>query len=218
MDYVRQQLSGNGGPNGTNNKIPIGRPVPIHAGQVEEAVHRIDNMGAIDLSRLRFSVADDAIGIDSVLDVAIFQVPAHCNSQLCDLSEHGIGKLEHFDGASYLSLCNNDGRLQIDRERFRGHHSELAIPGDGPMIEDRIVDGGEIVVSERDRTYEVMIANCNKQGKQVNMAGQVIFQSFGRHSADDVDAAVGMHLLMIGIASPDVVDHRLDHTDNHQDY
>ena len=58
----------------------------------------------------------------------------------------------------------------------------------------------EKAASPRSCPHEVMIANCNKQGKQVNMAGQVIFQSFGRHSSDDVDAAVGVHLLMIGIA------------------
>jgi hypothetical protein len=207
MDYLRQQLSGRVDDSTSNhNNVPIGRAVTIHPGQVEEAVHIIDYQGAIDLSRLHFSVGDESVqadgqhGIDTFLDIAVFQVSSHCSSKSCDLSEYGIGKLEHFNDASYLSLCNNDGRLQIDRERFRGHHTELLVPSLGPMPQDHIIDGGEILVSERDRTYEVMIANCNKQGKQVFMAGQVIFQSFGRHSSDDLDPAVGMHLLMIGVA------------------
>jgi hypothetical protein len=186
---------------GTGNRYPD-KAVLIHPGLVEEAVHRIGHRGGIDLSELRFEAGDSsADGIDFVVDIAIFQVPAHCNSRTCNLSEYGVGTLERYNGVEYLSLCSNDGRLQIRKDRFKGHHFEISVPGQGAIPQDRIVDGAEIMVSDKDRTYEVMLANCNKRGRDVSVSGKVAFDSFAYssalHAQDDVS---GIHLLVMGVA------------------
>lgn len=210
MDYFRNRLTSRGANDdsreeSTRNPRPERAGVIIHPGLVEEAVHRIDHQGGIDLSELRFGVGESSSSIsagkDSVLDIAIFQVPAHCNSQACDLSQYGVGLLERYNGMEYLSLCGNDGRLQIQRDVFRGHHMEIPVPREGDLPQDRIFDGAEIIVAERDRTYEVMLANCNKAGRDISLSGQVVFESFGRASSlgaqDDVS---GFHLLLVGVA------------------
>lgn len=181
--------------------VPSKNNIVIHPGLVEEAVHRIDYQGGIDLSELRFSVDESLSSTnDSALDIAIFQVPTHCNSQKCDLSQYGVGSLESYNGAEYLSLCGNDGRLQINADTFRGHHMELPVPGKGDMPLDRIMDGAKIIASEKDRVYEVMLANCNRGGRAVTLEGQVVFESFGKsalHAQDDVS---GLHLILMAAA------------------
>ena len=41
-------------------------------------------------------------------------------------------------------------------------HNAYALPRIGDMPQDRILDGAEIIVSKKDRTYKVMLANCIK--------------------------------------------------------
>jgi hypothetical protein len=214
MTYLRNRLAGRGrglnnnaedkptnSSNGNDNRRPD-KAVLIHPGSVEEAVHRINHQGGINLSELRFVGGEwSTRGIDSVVDIAIFQVPEHCNSHTCNLSEYGVGTMERYNGVEYLRLCNSDGRLQIQKDRFRGHHFETSVPWKGEMPQDRILDGAEIIVSEKDRTYEVMLANCNMRGRDISVMGQVVFESFRKssalHAQDDVS---GLHLLMTGVA------------------
>jgi hypothetical protein len=210
MKFLRNSLTGplgnndaeDNNTNGTKGNRHADRVVWIRPGLVEEAVHRIDHQGEIDLSDLRF-VAGESFkrGVDSLLDIAVFQVPANCNSRTCNLSEFGVGKLERYKGVEYLSLCSNDGRLQIQKDRFLGHHFEIFVPRTGEMPQIRILDGAEIVISEKDRTYEVMFANCNKRGRDISLSGQVVFESFGKSSVLHAqDNASGLHLLVMGVA------------------
>lgn len=204
MDSLRQHLVRRRGDRNTapsNLRIPANHVV-IRPGLVEEAVHKIDYQGDIDLSELRFVALEDSesYNIDSFVDIVVYQVPAHCNSHTCDLSEYGVGILDRYNGSDYLRLCDLNGRLQLDHDKFRGHHVELSVPRKGPMPLDRVMeDASYILASQRDQTYNVMVANCNKEGREIAVTGQVIFESFGKtlYAQDDVS---GMHLLMMGIA------------------
>ena len=139
------------------------------------------------------------------IDIAIFEVPNDCNSQKCDLTEYGVGILEHYDGIRFLNFCSPEGRLNINKDKFIGHHVELPVPTNGPMITDHVnLDDSEIYIANAGRTFEVMIANCNKQqGREINLYGQVVFDSIGLASNSEQDAAIvttEIHLMLFALA------------------
>lgn len=177
-------------------QVPV---VTIAGGKVEEAVHYMSDPGYIDLSFLRFyssstyrsqyynsgntnnykgdgAGSDDAMkhindGVESFLDVAVFEVPEHCTSRNCDLSRFGVGSLSHFKSSNYLTLCKN-GRLVLDHNNFKGFHTQLMIPSEGPMPTH--IKNAKFSVPEK-RFYEVILANCNGKGQRVHVSGQVVF-------------------------------------------
>lgn len=209
MDFVRNRLwTGRiGGRHGPASH-PQGATIDIYPGQVEEAVHTMPFIGAIDISGLSFYAyprdddidfahdgdVDEALRksisysstrnsnetiqslqMDSIVDIVVFEIfNDQCTSQKCDISNYGVGQLEHFDGIEYVSLCQ-DGRLRIDSDDFTGRHVEIRIPSQGRLPDRQIADeDGLISVPESDRTYEVIIANCNKYGRKVLLTGQVL--------------------------------------------
>eukprot|EP00535_Pseudo-nitzschia_heimii_P013612 CAMPEP_0197193960 /NCGR_PEP_ID=MMETSP1423-20130617/28368_1 /TAXON_ID=476441 /ORGANISM="Pseudo-nitzschia heimii, Strain UNC1101" /LENGTH=204 /DNA_ID=CAMNT_0042647295 /DNA_START=149 /DNA_END=760 /DNA_ORIENTATION=- len=103
---------------------------------------------------------------ESFLDIAVFEVPENCTSRNCDLSKFGIGSLTHFDGNSYLNLCQS-GRLRIDQNIFKGHHTQLMIPGEGGMPDRIKQNKNNKFRMPKHRHYEVMLANCNEKGRRV---------------------------------------------------
>ena len=91
-----------------------GPSIGIPPGQVKEDVHYMESRGAIDLSELRFyadeypqaahssldfgvqsnkTYEEDQIkdknvgGVETFVDIAVFEVPKHCTSRNCDLSK-----------------------------------------------------------------------------------------------------------------------------------
>ena len=159
----------------------------ISPGDVEEAVHYMKYTGEIDLSELRF-VADHsshqskeeeeeeeaAGGVQSFLDIAIFEVPEYCTSQNCDLSRFGVGEFTEINGMPFLGLCKN-GRLIIDDNIFRGKHSQLMVPSQGSMPSHIKSGSATFKVPSPNRSYDVMIANCNDHGRHVHLTGGVVF-------------------------------------------
>ncbi len=113
MDHVRQFLTRlkTGENSDDDDEHWSGPSIGIAAGQVKEDVHYMESRGSIDLSNLRFyavdypqqmhqssnlhvrvpnnSTIDDYNNgrVDSVVDIAVFQVPEHCTSDNCDLSK-----------------------------------------------------------------------------------------------------------------------------------
>jgi hypothetical protein len=206
--------------------------VQILPGQVEEAVHKLQHPGGINLSELRFHVLqvddeedDEASVYDrnhhhdnqqeeyddtdttstiTYIDIAIFEVPNDCNSQKCDLTEYGVGILEHYDGIRFLNLCSTEGRLKINTDKFIGHHIELPVPTKGPMLTDRVnKEDSEIYIADSGRTFEVMISNCNKQlGRQIDLYGQVIFDSIrsAKSQEDNLGISSEIHLILFGLS------------------
>jgi len=116
-------------------------------------------------------------GIESFLDIAVFEVPQHCTSRNCDLSKYGVGSLSHFQDATYLSLCQA-GRLILDHNKFKGKHTQLMIPriDSGTPMPDYITSKAGKFSFPQKRYYEVMIANCNEKNEQtIHVTGQVVF-------------------------------------------
>ena len=74
---------------------------------MEEAVHYMQFTGEIDLSELVFSAEGPSNGVQSFVDVAVFEVPSQCTSHNCDLSQFGVGALTHFNGVTFLNLCQS---------------------------------------------------------------------------------------------------------------
>lgn len=116
MDHVRNFLTrlktGHHGGDENDDNILSGPNIGISPGQVKEDVHYMESRGSIDLSTLRFHaeeypkktqsnlnlripsnstqeiiVGNNPVGYESIVDIAVFQVPEHCNSQNCDLSK-----------------------------------------------------------------------------------------------------------------------------------
>jgi hypothetical protein len=238
MDVIRKELRhqkqqrGGGGGKGKDNDEYV---IQIHPGQVQEAAHKLQHPGEINLTELRFKAVrssdegdDDAfvdfedevfdrnhrhhgdnkeeevgLNINTYIDIAIFEVPNNCNSQTCDLPDYGVGTLEHYNGIRFLNLCDN-GRLKINHDLFVGHHIELPVAKYGPMKTDRLdVEESEIFVPTGGRTFEVMIANCNKQGREINLFGQVVFDSIllnNDGSINGIDIISEIHLVIFALA------------------
>ncbi|VEU35276.1 unnamed protein product [Pseudo-nitzschia multistriata] len=125
---------------------------------------------------------------NSYVDIAVIEIPLECRSGQqppCDLTSKGIGKIEHRDDTSFLSLCDETtGRLLIDHEVFRGYHTVLHIPPTGMMMKDRIIDPKAKSIPSfpsQDSKYDVLIANCDQQaygtGRNIGLSGQIIFES-----------------------------------------
>jgi len=102
MDFIRNQIANfnkndhDDDDGNNNNQDQTGRPTSdISPGQVEEAVHYMSQNGYIDISFLRFASSLSKYhkevqiqdGVESFLDVAVFEVPEHCTSRNCDLSK-----------------------------------------------------------------------------------------------------------------------------------
>jgi len=159
--------------------------IVIPPGKAEEAVHWMEMRGDIDLSALTFR-ADHAQGdklVESFLDIAIFEVPQGCTSQTCDLTRYGVGKPRDFGSLPFSNLCDN-GRLIIDKEIFQGYHTQLMVPMEASM--PKRVKHGKYVVRNKNKSYEVMIANCNEGGRTIRISGQVFFDYYDDNDLIDL--------------------------------
>ena len=100
MDFIRNQIANfnrnDHDEDDNKNQDQTDRPTSdISPGQVEEAVHYMSQNGYIDISFLRFASSLSKYhkgvqiqdGVESFLDVAVFEVPEHCTSRNCDLSK-----------------------------------------------------------------------------------------------------------------------------------
>ena len=88
--------------------------------------------------------------------------------------QFGVGDLSHFNGGSYSNFCKA-GRLNLDHSVFKGHHTQLMVPIEGPM-QDRIKQRKTARFSgTKERHYEVVLANCHRHGRNVRVNGQVVF-------------------------------------------
>lgn len=174
MNYISDKLKNKGGHGSQADGGGNGPHLTITPGDVEEAVHYMKFTGSIDLSELYFTAESGGSGIETFLDIAVFEVPPHCTSNNCDLSRYGIGAETHFDGMTFVGMCQA-GRLFIDRNIFEGYHTQLMIPSDGPM--PATIKKGKAIfkVPVQDRNYNVMLANCNENGRSVSLTGQVVF-------------------------------------------
>jgi hypothetical protein len=133
---------------------------------------------------------------ESFLDIAVFEVPERCTSRTCDLSRFGVGRIQQFSGATFLNLCHG-GRLDLDLDVYRGYHTQLMVPQEGPMPQK--VRYGKVTVPVPNRNYEVMIANCNDSGRKVQLTGQVIFD-FDDDPVSQLDASSLAVLTLIAFA------------------
>jgi hypothetical protein len=173
MNYINKNLWDEVEHRPPDRVVGNGPHLTISPGDVEEAVHYMQFTGDIDLSELVFTAESSGTGIESFLDIAAFEVPPHCSSHNCDLSQYGVGAQTHFNGVTFLGLCQS-GRLVIDTNIFQGHHIQLMVPSDGPMP-SHIKSNGTFKVPVQNRNYNVMLANCNDQGRSVSVTGQVVF-------------------------------------------
>jgi hypothetical protein len=174
MNYINQNLWEGVGHRAHERGGGKGPHLIITPGDVEEAVHYMQFTGDIDLSELTFTVETGGAGIESFLDIAVFEVPPHCSSHNCDLSRYGVGEVTHFNGVAFLGLCQA-GRLVIDRNIFQGHHTQLMVPSEDPMPSNINKSDGTFKVPVQDRNYNVILANCNDKGRPVSVTGQVVF-------------------------------------------
>ena len=107
MNYLRSKLPRGKASGGSSGPALGGPHLTINPGSVEEAVHYMQFTGEIDLSELVFSAEGPSNGVQSFVDVAVFEVPSQCTSHNCDLSQFGVGALTHFNGVTFLNLCQS---------------------------------------------------------------------------------------------------------------
>jgi hypothetical protein len=183
----------------------------LDPGKIEEALNFMARPGKIDVSGLKFDAAphqeeeggetEDDHHPDTLLDIAIFELPSSCSNHNCVLSEAGIGRMEEYDGGRpFMNMCYN-GRLFINGAIFKGRHIEIKVPARGAMR--KYIKRGKFDVEKGGRYYEVVIANCNKSGRQVDIEGQIIFEFFvddGPSRLSSIDLP-DTHYLMVSIST-----------------
>jgi hypothetical protein len=97
-----------------------------------------------------------------------------------------------------LELCQA-GRLLLDHNRFKGHHTQLMIPSVGPMP-DRIKQKRDNHFSmPKNRPYEVMLANCHRKGRHIHVMGQVVFDVIDGDGPMD-DLTSGSMTILVSVA------------------
>jgi hypothetical protein len=159
--------------------------IVVKSGHVHEAIHYMHFQGEVDMSQLDFfaePIPDDnqANSVQSFLDIAIFEVPEQCTSETCDISKYGVGKRDDFQGSNFVNLCDK-GRLVIDTSTFEGLHTQLIVPLHGPMPKN--VKKKKAALLHKDQTYNILFANCNTEGRNVYISGQVVLD-YNEHPMD----------------------------------
>jgi hypothetical protein len=123
----------------------------------------------------------------TAVDVAIFELPSRCarSRKGCDWTELGVGKKAK-DGtlrwccsneAIDLGMCDgekNYGRLMIDAEKFKGNHRFVTVQPSGAMSKQ--IRYGKVEEKESG-TYVVVYANCNEQGREIQVTGEAVWRS-----------------------------------------
>lgn len=199
MNFYRNQakLRGRSNGNGDHGKTDE-HTVTLEPGEVHEASHWMPYKGSMILSDLTF-VADpvtteqESTSIQSFLDIVIFEVPEQCTSDSCDVSKYGVGKMDHFGNKSFVNMCE-DGRLRIDSNVFRGFHTQLMVPSVGTM--PRKVKHGQIALPHEAQTYKMVFANCNDNGRKVQMFGQAVLD----YDENQVEMTFDAVVMLMGIS------------------
>ncbi len=78
-----------------------------------------------------------------------------------------------------FGYCHNGsdtyGRLIIDKKKFTGQHRFLNVPING--IWQGSVKYGKLEVAKDSGRYIMILANCNDEGRDVNVSGEYIWKS-----------------------------------------
>ena len=176
--------------------------IVLDPGEVEEAVSLFESPGNIDLSGLKF-YADpysaartrniNLLPNVTTIDIAIFALPVTCDPRRkCDLTKIGVGHKRqvgnHGYGSAFTTLCDDaSGRLIIEPDFFVGHHLSFEIPKQGPpLMNDEIHNrippqDSRIRIPNAGKNYEIIIANCNDNGRTLKIRGDVLFDYDENH-------------------------------------
>lgn len=124
----------------------------------------------------RAAESNETTPTDSVLDIVVFRVAANCRGA-CDWPSLGVGKRRH-DGSlvwccsrEASGLCEQDGRLLIDKEKFKGQRRPIVYPLEG-NFSTTFADGR--LKQTESGTYMVLYANCNTEGREILITGNEI--------------------------------------------
>lgn len=153
--------------------------------------------GYIDLSELLFVASENRralagendgsdSGNESILDIAVFQLPEECDSTRtgCDWTELGVGGRSE-DGllryccsqdAISMGLCQGtqNSRLILNSEKFAGKHRLITIPANGEYSDH--MKYGRFEETDPGK-YLVVFANCNDEGRSVIVEGHTVWKS-----------------------------------------
>ncbi|KAL7545558.1 hypothetical protein ACHAWF_008908 [Thalassiosira exigua] len=132
-------------------------------------------------------------GFIDFVDIVVFHEPPSCtNTRLgCDWTELGVGANDGVgnlrwccsDDASSLGLCGGpeqEGRLIVDKQKFTGHHSSLAVAPSGKW--KRAAKYGMFDLKEVAEVgtgkYVLVVSNCNDEmGRNLTVSGRYVFKS-----------------------------------------
>lgn len=143
MNFIRNKLAKvkRGDVDRDDGYMPTGPSIMVSAGEVKEEVHYLESRGDIDLSSLRFYAEEnkptnqqginsngesdknddnDVGGVESFLDIVVFQVPEHCTSRNCDLSK--VGNPQHTN-CNHTPFTSCDGYDNLHSLITRSHFS-----------------------------------------------------------------------------------------------
>jgi len=160
--------------------------------------------GYIDISGLKFNVADGSTGnrmvledgerkmqADPAVDIAVFKEPRECaeTSEGCDWTELGIGARTEFGDVHWccwgdaleLDICQSrsdsqtpKGHLIMNKTSFVGQSRSVNIPISSNA--DSSVKFGHMEEGDTGK-YIIVIANCNPTGRNMTVSGQYVLKS-----------------------------------------
>jgi mannose/fructose/N-acetylgalactosamine-specific phosphotransferase system component IIC len=146
----------------------------------------------------------------SFIDIVIFKLPDYCATSMsgCDWSDLGVGGKD-YDVEGGISYCCSDdvisrgicdssanGRLIVDKKKFRGERREISIPATGEYateLEDALFN------ESVDGEYILILANCDDNGREVMTLGSMEWVSQHGYLPGDMIGLAKFYAALAGI-------------------
>lgn len=179
----------------------------------------VEPPGLVDLKSLEFSTPYSSSWTGaanaSVVDVVLFYEPQDCINTAatqsrpggCDwtklgIGENGNGELlwccteDHFE----MGLCDGPvDRLIVDRNTFQGQMRSLDIPGPPDLVSKQILKNPvfDIPATSGSGKYILIMANCNVNGRLVEVEGSYAFRSKAGYLPANLIGTMRFYFLML---------------------
>ncbi|KAI2490588.1 Lung seven transmembrane receptor [Fragilaria crotonensis] len=179
----------------------------------------VEPPGLVDLKSLEFSTPYSSwwtgAANASVVDVVLFYEPQDCINTAptqsrpggCDWTKLGIGgngngellfccTEDHFE----MGLCDGPvDRLIVDRNTFQGQMRSLDIPGPPDLVSKQILKNPvfDIPATSGSGKYILIMANCNVNGRLVEVEGSYAFRSKAGYLPANLIGTMRFYFLML---------------------
>eukprot|EP00590_Aulacoseira_subarctica_P009913 CAMPEP_0172417584 /NCGR_PEP_ID=MMETSP1064-20121228/4121_1 /TAXON_ID=202472 /ORGANISM="Aulacoseira subarctica , Strain CCAP 1002/5" /LENGTH=559 /DNA_ID=CAMNT_0013156027 /DNA_START=141 /DNA_END=1820 /DNA_ORIENTATION=+ len=143
----------------------------------------------------------------SKIDIVVFREPDDCHRSTsgCDWTKLGVGASDSYgnlrwccaNDAIQLNMCtgkNDYGRLILNASLFKGSTRSITIDANGKQ--EIHVSSPLLSVDEGSGNYVMVMANCNDEGRTVDVAGWYSWKSKGGYLPGDLFGAMYFYIFL----------------------